>query len=135
MHGRRIAVPLLLVTFLAAAAVVPQQDAPAPHSYAYDLTRQQTLTGIVTETRDYKCPVSGTVGSHITVKTDVAVMEVHLGPASFMKQYEITIRNGDHVSIVGSRITFAGKPALIARSVTVERETFNFRDAKGTPLW
>src|SRR5262249_60342901 len=110
MHGRRIAVPLLLVTFLAAAAVVPQQDAPCPHSYAYDLTRQQTLPGIVTETRDYKCPVSGIVGSHITVKTDVAVMEVHFGPASFMKQYEITIRNGDHVSIVGSRIIFAGKP-------------------------
>ena len=28
-----------------------------------------------------------------------------------------------------------GKPALIAKSVTIGRETFNFRDAKGRPLW
>jgi hypothetical protein len=28
-----------------------------------------------------------------------------------------------------------GKTALIAKSVTIGRETFNFRDAKGNPLW
>ena len=136
MQVTRMFRPLLLLTFLAATALMPQdKNPPGQHGYAYDQTRQQTFMGIVIETKDYSCPVNGTVGSHITIKTDVANMEVHLAPASFMKRYEIMIRDGDRVSVVGSKIIFEGKPALIARSVTVGRDTFNFRDAKGTPLW
>ncbi len=80
------------------------------------------------ETRDFQCPVSGTVGSHITVKNEDGDIEVHLAPASFMKQYEINIRKDDSVTIVGSRITFEGKTALIAQSVAIGRDTYNFRD-------
>jgi hypothetical protein len=52
-----------------------------------------------------------------------------------MKQYEIAIRKNDKVTVFGSRITFEGKPALIARSVVIGRDTFNFRDSNGRPLW
>jgi hypothetical protein len=52
-----------------------------------------------------------------------------------MKQYEIAIRKNDNVTVVGSRIMFDGKPALIAKSVIIGRETFNFRDPNGRPLW
>jgi hypothetical protein len=136
MNRTRFIVPLLLLAFLAATALVPQEkNVAAPHGYAYDQANQQTFAGTVVETKDYNCPVSGTVGSHITVKSDSTSMEVHLAPASFMKQYEIIIHNGDRVSVLGSKINYDGKPALIARSVTVGRDTFNFRDPKGAPLW
>jgi len=136
MQRTRIIGTLSLLTLLAASALIAQdKNPPASYGYVYDQTRQQVFTGTVVGAKDYNCPVSGTVGSHITIKTDVANMEVHLAPASFMKRYEIMIRDGDRVSVVGSRVIFEGKPALIARSVTVGRDTFNFRDAKGTPLW
>jgi hypothetical protein len=136
MRGTRIIGLLWLLTLLSATALIPQDKyLPAQYGYAYDQTRQQTFTGIVVGTKDYSCPVSGTVGSHITIKTDTASVEVHLAPASFMKRYEITIHEGDHVSVLGSKIIFEGKPALIARSVMVGRDTYNFRDSKGMPLW
>jgi hypothetical protein len=128
---------LLLMTIALGCAVLIAQEKnpPAQHNYAYDQATVQTFAGVVVETRDYNCPVSGTMGSHITLKGSSAEIEVHLAPARFMKQYEIAIGKGDQVTVVGSRITYEGKPALIARTVIIGRDTFNFRDAKGTPLW
>ena len=103
--------------------------------YTYAPTSEQTMRGWVVETKDFQCPVTGTVGSHITVKNETGSIEVHLAPASFMKQYEINIRKGDNVTVVGSRITFEGKSALIAKSVAIGNETYNFRDQSGRPLW
>jgi hypothetical protein len=127
----------VIVFLLAGAAPLVSQDKhlQAQAGYSYDQANQQTLRGWVVETRDFQCPVSGTMGSHITVKSETGTMEVHLAPASFMKLYEIAIRKNDNVTIVGSRIMFDGKPSLIARSVVVGRDTFNFRDPKGRPLW
>ena len=50
-----------------------------------------------------------------------------------MKQYEINIRKGDKVTVVGSRIMFEGKTALIAKSVAIGNETYNFRDPVREP--
>jgi len=120
----------------AAITLVSQEKSPPTHAnYTYAPTSEQTMRGWVVETRDFQCPVTGTVGSHITVKNETGSIEVHLAPASFMKQYEINIRKGDNVTVVGSRIMFEGKGALIAKSVAIGNETYNFRDQSGRPLW
>ena len=112
-----------------------EKSSPTHANYTYAPTSEQTMRGWVVETRDFQCPVTGTVGSHITVKSETGSIEVHLAPASFMKQYEINIRKGDNVTVVGSRIMFEGKGALIAKSVAIGNETYNFRDQSGRPLW
>jgi hypothetical protein len=120
----------------AAITLVSQEKNSQTHvSYTYAPTSEQTMRGWVMETKDFQCPVTGTVGSHITVKSETGSIEVHLAPASFMKQYEINIRKGDNVTVVGSRITYEGKNALIAKSVAIGNETYNFRDQSGKPLW
>lgn len=130
-----LGVVALLLAGAAHTVVSLEADSSPRASYAYDQTSQQSMRGWVVETRDFQCPVSGTMGSHITVKNETSTIEVHLAPASFMKQYEINIRKGDNVTVVGSRISFEGKTALIAKSVTIGRETFTFRDPAGKPLW
>jgi hypothetical protein len=124
-----------LLVLAAATIVVSQQNPPAQHNYKYEITSQTTVDGIVAETRDYSCPVSGAVGAHITIKTVTSEIEAHLAPVTFLKQYDINIRKGDKVTVVGSRITYEGKPALIAKTVTVDHDTYSFRDDKGRPLW
>lgn len=120
----------------AAITLVSQENGSLKHvSYTYTPTSEQTMRGWVVETKDFDCPVTGTVGSHITVKNETGSMEVHLAPASFMKQYEINIRKGDNVIVVGSKITYEGKSALIAKSVAIGHDTYNFRDQSGKPLW
>jgi len=125
----------LLLSGAAITLVSQEKNSPKPVSYTYTQSSEQTMRGWVVETKDFQCPVTGTMGSHITVKNETSSIEVHLAPASFMKQYEINIRKGDNVTVVGSKITFEGKSALIAKSVAVGQETFNFRDPSGKPLW
>lgn len=120
----------------AAITLVSQENGSLKHvSYTYTPTSEQTMHGWVVETKDFDCPVTGTLGSHITVKNETGSIEVHLAPASFMKQYEINIRKGDNVTVVGSKITYEGKSALIAKSVAIGHDTYNFRDQSGKPLW
>ena len=120
----------------AAITLVSQEKPPLNHiSYTYTPISEQTMRGWVIETKDFQCPVTGTVGSHITVKNETSSIEVHMAPASFMKQYEVNIRKGDNVTVVGSKITYEGKSALIAKSVAIGNETYNFRDQSGKPLW
>jgi len=125
-----------LLLFGAAITLVSQEKSSPTHAnYTYAPASEQTMRGWVVETSDFQCPVTGTVGSHITVKSETGSIEVHLAPASFMKQYEINIRKGDNVTVVGSRIMFEGKGALIAKSIAIGNETYNFRDQSGRPLW
>jgi hypothetical protein len=122
------------VLFLLAAG--SQERKPQAQTLpVYDVSHQETFTGSVQDVRDYKCPVSGSVGAHLTVKGLAEVIEIHLAPSAFLKEYEIKFKAGDKVAVVGTRVTFEGKPALLARSVRVGQETYIFRDEKGRPLW
>jgi|SRR5579864_794518 len=114
--------------------VLAQQNA-AHGNYTYDSAKQVKVTGTVQEVRNYQCPVSGTVGAHITIKQGGETIEVHLAPATFLKQYDIVIKQGDVVEIQGSKILFEGKPSLIAKLVIDDQVTYAFRDASGKPLW
>jgi DNA/RNA endonuclease YhcR with UshA esterase domain len=125
----------LLLSGATITLVSQEKHSQTPVGYTYAPASEQTLRGWVVETKDFDCPVTGTVGSHLTVKNELGSMEVHLAPASFMKQYEVNIRKGDHVTVVGSKITYEGKSALIAKSVAIGNETYNFRDQSGKPLW
>lgn len=136
------AIRIILGTWMLAlfAALVPaafSQDkaSPSRETYTYDTSTSKITTGIVVDVKEYKCPVTGTVGSHITLKRSGELIEVHLAPAAFMKQYEIVINKGDEVAIEGAPILFEGKPALLAKTVAVGGATYAFRDAKGRPLW
>jgi hypothetical protein len=133
----RLAALVLLVLAGEASRLKSQEkpSPPAPSAFAYTTGSETTLQGKIEQVKDYRCPVTGTLGSHITVVNDNGKTEVHLAPAAFLKDYEIVFKTGDEVKIVGVKITFEGKPALLARSVSLGRETFAFRDAKGKPLW
>ncbi len=127
---------IFLCSMLLLLAASSQEKKPQREAVpGYDTANQETFTGSVLEIKEYKCPVTGTVGSHLALKGANEVIEVHLAPVAFMKEYGIVFKTGDKLDVVGTRVTFAGKPALLARSAKVGRETFLFRDEKGRPLW
>ncbi len=133
MKQIRIAIGLVAVGLLGGAACsMMAQDKASPK---YDVAAQKTVDGIIQEVKDYKCPVTGTVGSHITIKTTTGTLEVHLAPAAFLKDYEMVLRPGDGVSVVGAKFEYEGHPAMLAKSLTMDRVTYTFRNDKGVPLW
>jgi hypothetical protein len=139
MQGVRILLgTLFLLLFAGEASQVISQEKPAPpaqQNFTYDPANQTTLQGVIQEVKDYKCPVTGTMGTHISLKTEELTTEVHLAPSKFLKEYEIVLKPGDEAKIVGVKFTFDGKPAMLAKTVTVGKETFVFRNDKGKPLW
>ena len=131
---------LAIATLVFLASVFPiavsQEKATVSHeTYTYDVSSSKITSGTVLEVKEYNCPVSGTVGSHILLKRSGDIIEVHLAPAKFLKQYEIVINKGDQVAIEAAPILFEGKPALLARTVAIGNSTYAFRDTRGNPLW
>jgi len=137
MKGIRAIFGLCLLMLLAGGTFLAGQDKTlASHEmFPYDSGKQVVISGVVQEVKAYKCPVTGTVGAHITVATRGSTIEVHLAPVSFLKQYEIVINKGDNVEIEGAKIQFENKPALLAKLVAINQTTYAFRDPAGKPLW
>jgi hypothetical protein len=74
-------------------------------------------------------------GIHMTVKTNNETISVHLGPGWFIENQDIKIEPKDKVEVKGSRITFDGKPAIIAAEVKKGDEILTLRDDNGFPVW
>ncbi len=74
-------------------------------------------------------------GIHLMVKTEKEEISVHLGPGWFIENQDTVIKTKDMVQVKGSRITFEGKPAIIAAEVKKGEEILILRDEKGFPVW
>jgi hypothetical protein len=74
-------------------------------------------------------------GVHIMLKIAKETISVHLGPDWYIKNQGIKIEPGDKVEVKGSRITFQGKPAIIATDIKKGNEILKLRDENGFPVW
>ena len=129
---------ILLATVLFAACVftaaqTPQSSKPAPK---YDTATEVTLNGVIAETTDRICPVSGGLGFHFMLKqADGKLIEVHVSTTKFVKDYELSLKRGDDVKVVGSKVQMDGVDTILAREVVRGNETLAFRDKDGKPAW
>jgi hypothetical protein len=74
-------------------------------------------------------------GTHVMLKTESGVIEVHLGPSPFLKEKHVEIAKGDAVEVVGSRLKMGETDAILAREIRKGETSWSFRDANGGPLW
>jgi len=101
----------------------------------YDPKTVETISGEVVGVDTIK-PIKGmSYGVHMTVKTDKETISVHVGPGWFIENQDIKITPKDKVEVTGSRITFDGKPAIIAAEVKKGEEILKLRDENGIPYW
>src|SRR5215470_17792819 len=102
---------VLAFLLLLAAPLSLMQAAAGNDVPAYNPAQEQTFTGTIQEVKEYQCPVSGAIGSHIAVSGGSETVEVHVAPAAFLRQYGIVLKVGDRVRITGIKFVFDGKPA------------------------
>ena len=101
----------------------------------YDPRTVETITGEVVSI-DQFTPVRGMCyGVHLMLKTYKETVSVHLGPGWYIENQDIKIEPKDKVEVKGSRITFAGKPAIIATEVKKGEQILTLRDKIGFPAW
>lgn len=106
-----------------------------PGERMYNPQTVETINGVVVSIGRFSSMKGTSQGVHAVVKTDQETISVHLGPAWFIDNQERTIAMGDSIEVKGSRITFQGKPAIIAAEITKDKQTLTLRDASGTPVW
>ena len=101
----------------------------------YDPKTVETINGEVVSV-DKITPMKGmSHGIHLTLKTEKETISVHLGPSWFIERQDIKIEPKDKIEVTGSRITFEGKPAIIAAEVKKGDEMLKLRDENGVPVW
>jgi hypothetical protein len=101
----------------------------------YDPKTVETVSGEVMSVQQMT-PMKGMgPGVHLTLKTDKESIDVHLGPAWYIERQDIKIAAGDKIEVKGSRITYQGKPAIIAAEIHKGDEVLVLRDANGIPMW
>jgi len=101
----------------------------------YDAKTVETIKGEVVSVQTFTPARGMGHGVHLQLKTDKETLPVHLGPAWFIENQDTKIEAKDVVEVRGSRITFEGKPALIAAEVKKGDETLQLRDRDGYPAW
>jgi len=125
---------LAVVAFVLAVVLIlgkgPKQRAPQ-----YNVATEAKVEGVVQEVRQFWCPINGDEGTHLMLKTDTGILEVHVAPLRFLEGNDVSFRQGDQIAVVGSTVTYEGHDAMIARKITRGDQTFAFRQPNGRPLW
>jgi len=122
-------VAFVLVTILI-FRVGPKQRAPK-----YSAATELKAEGVIQDVQQYWCPINGDEGTHLMLKTDTGILEVHVAPRRFLEGNGVSFSKGDQVSVVGSMVIYQGHDAMIARKITRGDQTFAVRQPDGRPLW
>jgi hypothetical protein len=101
----------------------------------YNPKTVETIIGEVTDVEKITPTKGMSYGVHLIVKTDKETISVHLGPGWYIENQDIKIESKDKIEVKGSRITFEGKPVIIAAKVKKGKETLELRNEDGFPVW
>lgn len=107
----------------------------SPYERMYDTQTVETISGVVESISTFSPTTGSAKGVHLLLKSDREMISVHLGPSWFIDNLEPKLSPGIRVEIKGSRITFDGKPAIIAAEIRRDHEMLTLRNANGIPVW
>jgi hypothetical protein len=143
MNYRTGSVAFITIGFLAASVALGQ---PGPGRGGgrgtgpglYNPATVETVSGVVQHVEQVKGKGGGKgrgYGIHLLLKTDKEEIAVHLGPGWYVEKQPLKIAPQDQIEVRGSRITYDGKPAIVAAEVKKGDQVLKLRDAAGIPVW
>ncbi len=72
---------------------------------------------------------------YLTLKTEAAKITVFLGPSMVLDKLPVKIKALDKIEVTGSKITWEGKPVIIAAQVKKGDQVLKLREPNGVPVW
>ena len=110
-----------------------------PYDRNYNPQTEETLKGKIISIDRIASNQTMYCGIHLVVKTDEETIPVHLGPEWYIEEAlankDIIIEIDDKIEIVGSRMSYGKKPAIIAAEIKKRNKTLTLRDEIGVPFW
>lgn len=102
----------------------------------YNVATVETVSGVVQRVEQVKGKGRGkSHGIHLLLKTEKEEIAVHLGPEWYVEKQPLKIAPQDQIEVRGSRVTYDGKPAIIAADVKKGDQVLKLRDDAGIPVW
>jgi hypothetical protein len=78
---------------------------------------KEVVYGNVLSTEDLKPGPGNELGVQMTVNTEEGDLRILLGPRWYLPEHDLNLSHGEPVTIVGIRITWDGKPAIVADEI------------------
>jgi hypothetical protein len=145
-------IALLAIATTAAPVLAQRRGGMGQQMPMYDTKTETTLKGTVEEVKTVSGMMGGSgpmgrggrtgmpgmtmmQGTHLILRMDSEMIEVHLGPSRFLKDQKIEVAKGDALEVVGSRVKIGDSDALLAREVRKGETSRTLRDADGRPRW
>jgi hypothetical protein len=100
----------------------------------YNPQTETTINGVV-ENVNQEQGRRGKSGTHIMLKTQNGVEEVHVGPTYFLTGQGLSFTKGESVEVTGSKTKVNGEDAFIARDVKKAGKSYVLRNSAGKPMW
>lgn len=126
---------LMFTGFLAASATASAQSGMGKYQQLYASGSVETVSGMVESIDLVVPPGVRTQAVYLSLKTDVGLLPVQLGPEWFVQKLPARIEKGDKVEVTGARITIEGKTLLLAAQVKKSDQVLVFRNSAGVPVW
>jgi len=124
----------LLVGMLGMAAQAQMGPGTGKHMSNYDPKSEVTLSGTVDRVTQPNGQ-GGWYGTHLFVKGDNALIEVHVGPTDYITSQQFSFATGDVVEVTGSKVKMQDNDVLLAREIKKDGKTLVLRNAQGKPNW
>ncbi len=130
--------PILAATFIVALSAVVAHGQPrqghGTGTPSYDPKTETTITGVIQEVKEVPSPGRGS-GTHLVVKTEKDVLDIHVGPTWYLKQQKYAFVKDDQIEVIGSQVKYQGDDVIVARQIKKGSNTWTLRDVRGIPLW
>lgn len=72
---------------------------------------------------------------YLTLRTPETRITVFLGPSLYIDKLPVKIKVLDQIQVTGSKITWEGKPVILAAEVKKGDQVLKLREPGGAPLW
>ncbi len=108
---------------------------PQRPNRTYDPATEITVKGTVETLKTISGQRGMWRGTHLILKTESGEFDVHLGPATYLKEKNFEFAKGDKIEVIGSKTRYQEKDAIIAREVKQGERVLVLRDDRGIPQW
>lgn len=101
----------------------------------YDPDNTDEISGMIEEVMYSGSENTPEQGMELLVHTDDELITLHIGPVWYLDRQDKGFKEGDNVTVKGSRITYKHEPVLVAQYITRNGRKLVLRDEMGHPVW
>jgi len=124
-----------LVVLSAAAVVLSATAMSANANGQLGLPAEMPFSGTVKEVKQQKCEGCKCIEVLVLLNTVDGLLEVSLGPKTFLDKHHLVISQGDSIRVTGRRFTVGGRDLMLANDVGKGRRHLVLRGSYGKPKW